>query len=145
MLWKCAGLVHPVPFSSVLAFIMHTLSVTCTHAHTHTTVLWLCILSGTIQMSRYQKKHSYLSWSSIISYLLPPSSTIHGILCVQFTCLTVSVVSPWPWPWPKTQGHKPWQWTKNAVWNFYFFLYCIRSGSIFTTYLQHGYLVIPHS
>jgi len=33
--------------------------------------------------------HSHLSWSSIISYLLPPSFTIHGILLVQFTCLTV--------------------------------------------------------
>jgi len=33
--------------------------------------------------------HSHLSWSSIISCLLPPSITIHGILSVQFTCLTV--------------------------------------------------------
>jgi len=31
--------------------------------------------------------HSHLLWSSIISYLLPPSVTIHGILSVQFTCL----------------------------------------------------------
>ena len=27
--------------------------------------------------------HSHLSWSSIITYLLPPSITIHGILSVQ--------------------------------------------------------------
>jgi len=33
--------------------------------------------------------HSHISWSSIIPYLLPPSFTIHGILLVQFTCLTV--------------------------------------------------------
>jgi len=33
--------------------------------------------------------HSHLSWSSIIPYLLTPSYTIHGILLVQFTCLTV--------------------------------------------------------
>ena len=33
--------------------------------------------------------HSHLSWSSVIPYLLPPSSTIHGILSVQSTCLTV--------------------------------------------------------
>jgi len=33
--------------------------------------------------------HSHLSWSSIIPYLLPLSITIHGILSVQFTCLTV--------------------------------------------------------
>jgi len=31
----------------------------------------------------------YLSWSSIIPYLLPPSFMIHGILLVQFTCLAV--------------------------------------------------------
>jgi len=34
--------------------------------------------------------HSHLSWSSIIPYLLLPSIMIHGILSVQFTCLTVS-------------------------------------------------------
>jgi len=33
--------------------------------------------------------NSHLSWSSIILYLLHPSNTIHGILPVQFTCLTV--------------------------------------------------------
>jgi len=33
--------------------------------------------------------HSHLSWLSIIPYLLPPSFMIHGILLVQFTCLTV--------------------------------------------------------
>jgi len=33
--------------------------------------------------------HLHLSWSSIIPYLLPPSITIHGILSVQFMCLTV--------------------------------------------------------
>jgi len=33
---------------------------------------------------------SHLSWTSVISYLLPPSSVmIHSILPVQFTCLTV--------------------------------------------------------
>jgi len=33
--------------------------------------------------------HAHLSWSSIVSYLLHPSFTIHGILLVQFTCLAV--------------------------------------------------------
>jgi len=33
--------------------------------------------------------HSHLSWSSIIPYLLPLSIMIHGILSVQFRCLTV--------------------------------------------------------
>ena len=33
--------------------------------------------------------HLHLSWSSIVPYLLLPSNTIHGILPVQSTCLTV--------------------------------------------------------
>jgi len=33
--------------------------------------------------------HSHLSFSLIVLYLLPPSAAIHGILPVQFTCLTV--------------------------------------------------------
>ena len=33
--------------------------------------------------------HSHPSWSSDILYQLPPFTTIHSILCVQFTCLTV--------------------------------------------------------
>jgi len=37
--------------------------------------------------------HSHLSWSSIIPYLLPPSIMIHGILPVQFMCLTVFFIS----------------------------------------------------
>jgi len=32
---------------------------------------------------------SHLSWSSVVSYLLPPSITIHGILSVQLKCLSV--------------------------------------------------------
>ena len=51
--------------------------------------------------------HSHLLWSSIIPYLLPPSTTINGILCFQFTCLTnlfpQSLPSfPWSTSWPAT-------------------------------------------
>jgi len=51
--------------------------------------------------------HSHLSWLSIIPYLLPPSITIHGILPVQFMCLTVFFhnLSPnflWSTSWPGT-------------------------------------------
>ena len=58
--------------------------------HTHTqpfTGRW----SGTTWVGWYQKKltHSHPSWSSNILYQLPPFTTIHSILCVQFTCLTV--------------------------------------------------------
>jgi len=41
---------------------------------------------------------SHLSWSSIVLYLLPPSTAIHSIHSVQFTCLTVFLhdLSPSP-------------------------------------------------
>jgi len=39
--------------------------------------------------------HSQLLWSSIVPYLLPLFSMIHGIFLVQVTCLTVfSTISP---------------------------------------------------
>jgi len=74
----------------------------------HFTALW--ILSGTTRVSQYQKKtftHSHLSWSSVIPYLLPPSVTIHGILPIKFTCLTVFFhnLCPsflWSASWPVT-------------------------------------------
>jgi len=52
-------------------------------------------------------EETHLSWSSVIPYLLIPSITIHGILPVQFTCLTVFShnLSPsflWSTSWPGT-------------------------------------------
>jgi len=38
--------------------------------------------------------HSHLSWSSVIPYLLPPFIMIHGILPVEFTCLTIFFAQP---------------------------------------------------
>jgi len=51
--------------------------------------------------------HSHLSWSSIVPYLLSPSTTIHGILHIQSTCSTVFFhnLSPsflWSASWPGT-------------------------------------------
>jgi len=73
---------------------MHIVCVHQFYFHfTHTqpfTALW--ILSGTIRVTGYLKKHLSThtpSWSSIIPYLLCPSITIRGIFPVQFTCLTV--------------------------------------------------------
>jgi len=62
-----------------------------THTHKHTTILWL---SGFCPGrpgwdSTRREREWHLLLSTIISYLLPPSITIHGILSVQFTCLTV--------------------------------------------------------
>jgi len=50
--------------------------------------------------------HSHLSWSSIVTNLLHPSNMTHGILPVQFVCLTgffhnlsPSFLSGWPLTW----------------------------------------------
>jgi len=57
-------------------------------------------LSETSRVSRYQKEHSpaHLSWLSTILYQLLPSTTIHSILRVQFTCTTIFLhnLSPSP-------------------------------------------------
>ena len=82
--------------------LSHTHACTRAHTHTHThTQPCNGLLSGTTRVGRYQKKHSP-TWSSDILYHLPPFTTIHGILCVQFTCLTVRSdnLSPgllWSW------------------------------------------------
>jgi len=51
--------------------------------------------------------HSQLSCLSIVPYLLLPSNTIHGILLVQSTCLTVffhnlCLSFLWSTSWPRT-------------------------------------------
>jgi len=79
-----------------------------THAqHNRFTALWN--LSGTTRVSWYQKKHSPLTLIVVInhSYLLPPSTMIHGILPIQPTCFTVFFhnLSPsflWSTCWPGT-------------------------------------------
>ena len=58
--------------------------------HTHTTVLQLSgFCPGQPRWAGTRLTHSHLSWLPIVPYLLPPSIMIHGILSVQFTCLTV--------------------------------------------------------
>ena len=56
--------------------------------------------------------HSHLSWSSDILYQLTPFTTIHSILFIQFTCLTVLFdnLSPaplWSSCWSYTILHTP--------------------------------------
>jgi len=73
-----------------------------THAHTHNHFTALWTLSGIARVSRYQKNHS-----PVIPYLHPPSVTIHGIIPVQFTCLTIFFhnLCPsflWSTSWPGT-------------------------------------------
>jgi len=75
--------------------------------HTHTTVLWHSGFCPGEPMPEETFTHSHLLWSSIISYLLHLYIMIHGILPVQFTCLTVFFhnLSPsflWCTSWPGT-------------------------------------------
>jgi len=83
---------------------MHALRMhACTHTYTHTHNCFMALWTW------YQKKpsptHTYRG--HVIPCLLPPSITIHGILPVQFTCLTVffNNLSPsflWSTSWPGT-------------------------------------------
>jgi len=74
----------------ILKVFFSLIQVLFTHAHT--TILWL---SGFFRdnpgelVPEETFTHSHLSWWSIIPYLLPSSIIIHGVLPVQFTCLTV--------------------------------------------------------
>jgi len=55
----------------------------------------------------YQKTftHSHLSWSPIILDLIPPSTMIHIIILVQFTCLAVFLHNLCPSPlWSTSQS-----------------------------------------
>jgi len=59
---------------------------------TTTTFLWPFVRDSPGELVLEETfTHSHLLWSSVITYLLPPSITICGILPVQFTCLTVTV------------------------------------------------------
>jgi len=80
-----------------------------THARTHTTVFYSCLDfvwdNPGEPVPEETFTHSHLLWSSVIPYLLSPTIMIHGILPVQFTCLTVFFhnLSPsflWSTSWP---------------------------------------------
>ena len=72
--------------------------------------------------------HSHPSWSSDILYQLPPS-TIHSILLVQLTCLTVLFHNLSPGP----------LWSSSWSWTIYFILDAFLHPIII--FLQH--LPIP--
>jgi len=84
-------------FSSLMQYNLFLFILSQTHTHTHDHFMAHWILSGTTLVSRYQKEHSpthTYRGTSFIPYLLPPSITIHGILYVQFTCLTMFFPQP---------------------------------------------------
>ena len=75
-------------------------NILTTHTHTQ---LFNGLLSGTTRVGQYEKKHSP---THTHPDHLPPFTTIHGILFVQFTSLKVlsDNISPGPlwsssWPW----------------------------------------------
>ena len=90
--------------------------------------LFYGLLSGTIWVSRYQKKHSplHISWSSTILNHLRPSTMIHCILPVLFTCLTVFLhyLSPSP--------HRSASWSATCYFILHTFLH-----PIIVFFLQH--------
>jgi len=61
-----------------------------------TTVLWPFVWANPREpVAEETFAHSHLFWSSTILYRLPPSTTIHSILPVQFMCLTVFLTAFW--------------------------------------------------
>ena len=64
-----------------------------THTHNHTQPFYSSVEfvrdNPGEPVSEETFTHSHLSWSSIVPYMLPPSITIHGILPVQSTHLTI--------------------------------------------------------
>ena len=57
--------------------------------------------------------HSHPTWSSDILYHLPPFTTIHGVLFVHFTCLTILSDNLCPGP----------LWSSSWSWTIYFILH----------------------
>jgi len=72
--------------------LLYSVYFTFTYTHAHTTILDLSgFYPGNLgePVPEETFTHSHLSWTSVVPYLLHASNTIHGILPVQFTCLTV--------------------------------------------------------
>ena len=68
------------------AFAVTRCDKTHTHTHTHNrfTALRIFVWDNSDEpVPEETFTHSHLSWSSIVPYLLHPSTTIHGILPVQ--------------------------------------------------------------
>ena len=97
---------------------VHTHRHTHTHTHTH----------GRDYPGRPVPEetftHSHPSWSPDILYQLPPFTTIHGMLFVQFTSLTVLSDNLSPGPlWSSS-----WSWTLNFILHLRNDLYCVEWG-----------------
>jgi len=101
----CITIILPLPTSTNTFF-----QITHTRMHAHTQPFYGSLDFVWENMGETVPEtvtYSCLSWSSIIPYLLPPSVMIHGILPVQFMCLTAFFhnLSPsflWSTSWPGT-------------------------------------------
>ena len=75
--------------------------------------------------------HSLLLWSLFVPYLLHPPIAIHGILPVQFMCLTVffNNLAPsflWYTSWPGTLHFILHFFTQSLAWSHQWCHYCFR-------------------
>jgi len=105
-----------------------------TVSFTTTTTVLTAILSGTTWVSQYQKKHSptHLFWSSSNLYQLLPSTAIHSILLVQFTCLTVFLHNFSPSPLWSTS----WSWALHLILHTY-----ISSPNQYLLFATHAHII----
>ena len=101
----------PILLSTHARMHARTHARTHTHTHTHTQLFYGSLDSVRDNLGEPVPEetftHSHLSWSSVIPYLLLPSTMIHDIIPVQFTYLTVFShnLSPsflWATSWPGT-------------------------------------------
>jgi len=86
--------IHKISWQHLFKFFSCTHE--CTHAHTqpfYGSLDFVWDYPGE-PVPKQTVTHSHLSWLSIILYLLPPSTAIHGILPLQFTCLTSLFAQP---------------------------------------------------
>ena len=104
---------HPnVPNTPPTQARTHARAHTHTHTHTHTQ-LFNSLWYGTSRVGRYQKKHSSTHNHPDHQTSFPPFTTIHSILFVQLTCLTVLFNNLCSGP----------LWSSSWSWTLYFILY----------------------
>ena len=96
-----------------LTVTMYTHARTHARTHTHTHICLTAFVRDNPgrPLPEETLTHSHPTWSSDILYYLPPFTTIHGILFVHFTCLTILSGNLLPGPlWSSS-----WPWTLNFI------------------------------
>jgi len=115
--------------------------VTDTHTRTHNHIVAFCPgLPGWAGTRRNTPTHTYPDQQTLF-YQLPPSTTIHSILCVQFTCLTVLFHNLSPGPlWSPS-----WSWTLCSSTSYSIHSFTQSSCSFCNTcpYQRNLFAVVP--